>query len=86
VIPTPLSFIQQVLLDAVELEAESLALDYVEQILGRRYFQDHWARLSPEDQHRSVTSWLEHQDQGPLADQVLAELDRLFAVNAKWPR
>lgn len=64
-----------------------MALDYVEQALGRRYFQEHWERLEDDEHRRLVKSWLEHSDYDPdLTEDVITELQRLYRVKAQWPR
>ena len=76
----------QLLADALDLSIESLALDYVEQILGRLHFRDNWEMVSLEDQRRAVDTWLKRREITNLTDEVMAELERLYKVNARWPR
>ena len=70
----------------MDLSIESLALDYVEQILGRLHFRDNWEMVSLEDQRRAVDTWLKRREITNLTDEVMAELERLYKVNARWPR
>jgi len=86
-LPSPHAFIQDLLDDVRDLDVECLALDYVEQILGRRYFQTHW-ESQPDDLHvRDVRLWLESVKQDvSLADDIVQELKRLYRVKAQWPR
>jgi hypothetical protein len=71
---------------AFEPDVEDAALDYVEQILGRRYFREHWARLSAVAKHVSVEAWLTRTRRTAPVDAVLRELNRLDSVDAAWPR
>ena len=86
-LPSPYAFIQDLLDDVRDLDVECLALDYVEQALGRRYFQQHWENRSDEDHERDVRAWLESVKQDvTLAHDVVTELKRLYRVKANWPR
>ena len=86
-LPSPYATIQNILDDVRNLEVESLALDYVEQALGRRYFQEHWERTTDEEHTRDVRAWLEEMRYDPdLADDVIVELKRLYVARAQWPR
>lgn len=76
---------RELLTDAIDMEIESLALDYVEQVLGRKYFQEHWAR-QPLPQHRkSVEDWLTYLklDTG-MTDSIVNEIESLYRDGSKW--
>ena len=86
-IPSPHAIIQDLLDDVRDLDVECLALDYVEQALGRRYFQEHWEKKTNEEHERLIRVWLESVGQDlSLTHDILVELQRLYRVRAQWPR
>ena len=85
-LPDPFDHVQDILDDVRELQAENFALDYVEQALGRLYFQENWERLPDEAHLRDIKSWLEETGRDvDYADDMVTELRRLYRVRARWP-